>query len=180
MIEANSTFMAIERSRSGIGGPMGNMISPSPQAANPYNGFGNSPGLNMFNSTIQRNNRGNRNNAHSNLNKIKVPASINTLIDMNQSSSGNLHQSPIRNNMGINRPGGDYMSPKINKNSSGIKIPMITLHNQSFLSPKVGKYGAGDAPNFSGTMYNMPSIGGTSSTKNNNNHNPSLSNAINS
>ena len=54
MIEANSTFMAIERSRSGIGGPMGNMISPSPLAAGSYNGqgFTNSPGHNMFNSTI--------------------------------------------------------------------------------------------------------------------------------
>ena len=139
MIEANSTFMAIERSRSGIGGPMGNMISPSPVAANPYQAFNNSP-MNMFNSTIQKSNRG-RNNAHSNLNKIKVPASINTLIDMNQSSQSNLHQSPIRNNMTIHRPNGDFMSPKISKNSSGIKIPMITLHNQSFLSPKAGKYG---------------------------------------
>ena len=73
------------------------------------------------------------------------------------------------------------MSPKINKHSnSGIKIPMITLHNQSFLSPKVGKYNGNDAPNFSGTMYNMPNIDGTNSVKNSNtNPNNSLNQAIN-
>jgi len=61
------------------------------------------------------------------------------------------------------------MSPKINKQStSGIKIPMITLHNQSFISPKANKYNGVDAPNFSGTMYNMPNIAGTNSVKNSN------------
>lgn len=57
-IDANSTFLAIERSRSGIGGPLGNMISQSPMANGPFaggSGFSNSPGISiqsMFNSTI--------------------------------------------------------------------------------------------------------------------------------
>lgn len=67
MLDANSTFMAVERSRSGIGamGSQG-MISPLGGGAN-FASIQNQHQLHIFNSTVARNLRGRTN---SNLNQM--------------------------------------------------------------------------------------------------------------
>ena len=70
MIDANSTFMAVERSRSGIGalaaGSPG-MVSPFGAAAANFASIQNQHQLNFFNSTVAKNMRGRTN---SNLKNI--------------------------------------------------------------------------------------------------------------
>ena len=57
MIDANSTFMAVERSRSGIGAlaSPGTMVSPFGAAAANFASIQNQHQLNFFNSTVAKN-----------------------------------------------------------------------------------------------------------------------------
>lgn len=72
MLDANSTFMAVERSRSGIGAPLAGpgLISPLGNGAGGFAALQNQAPIHIFNTTLQRNLRG-RNN--SNLNQVNKP-----------------------------------------------------------------------------------------------------------
>lgn len=69
MIDANNTFMAVERSRSGIGALGGSpgMVSPFGAAAANFASIQNQHQLNFFNSTVAKNMRGRTNSNLKNL-----------------------------------------------------------------------------------------------------------------
>ena len=68
MIDANSTFMAVERSRSGIGALASpSMISPFGAAAANFASIQNQHQLNFFNSTVAKNMKGRTNTNLKNL-----------------------------------------------------------------------------------------------------------------
>lgn len=162
MIDANSTFIAgvgHERSRSGIGSGIGaaanGFVSPMATKSN----FGQ---LNLFHSTLTSNlaNGGhpltmknaqlrNRNN---NSNLAGHTGNSNFASHHNQSSKASLHDLNLTNTGGFvgYSPGGprhqvNKHGGKLNGSGSSIKIPTITMHNQSFLKAQISPRGSSNA-----------------------------------
>ena len=90
MIDANSTFMAGERSRSGIGAPMAGQGMVSPLAAgSTFAALQHQHQMTIFNTTVARNLRGRTN---SNLNQVNsgVKAQIGSIPEFNLTNTFNL------------------------------------------------------------------------------------------
>lgn len=142
--------MAVERSRSGIGAPIPSqgMISPLAGGAN-FASIQNQHQLNLFNTTVARNLRG-RTNSNLNQASSAVKAQVGQIPEFNLTNAfglSTLSPSQAKAARGLEGQLNEqyvkkhaHASPapgKMGVSGSQLKIPTITLHNQSFYNQKV-------------------------------------------
>lgn len=180
MIDANSTFMAVERSRSGIG------ALASPAIVSPFGAAGgvnfgsiqNQHQLNLFNTTVTKNMRGRTNSnlknmspqamltdtQASHLQKLQQEFNMTNAFNLstispNQGRAGPGQRSGVGSGFDTIITGSEqpshkkhaYLSPgagstltqKMGISGSQLKIPTITLNNQSFYNSRISPQGRG-------------------------------------